>query len=95
MTEMFSNEADLVVFDKPNNSPLYPDVQKKLWPVEALYALIEVKTQLNRRDLTDAIYKFRKFKRLQRRISVCERVVRILLIPWQYYGPLTLVVRKP
>ncbi len=84
---MFSNEADLVVFDKPNNSPLYPDVRKKLWPVEALYALIEVKTQLNPRDLTDAISKFRKFKKLQRRFRFVkgrQNITESLAILWSF-----------
>lgn len=84
---IFSNEADLVVFDKPNNSPLYPDVQKKLWPVEALYALIEVKTQLNPRDLTDAISKCRKFKKLQRRfcqVRDSQNITDSLAVLWSF-----------
>ena len=84
---MFSNEADLVVFDKPNNSPLYPDVQKKLWPVEAIYALIEVKTQLNPRDLTDAISKFQKFKRLRRQfrhVKESQNIYDSLAILWSF-----------
>lgn len=84
---MFSNEADLVVFDRLNNSPLYPDVQKKLWPVEALYALIEVKTQLTPRDLMDAISKFRKFKKLQRRFRFVQgrqNITDSLAILWSF-----------
>ena len=92
---MFSNEADLVIFDKPNNSPLYPDVQKKLWPVEALYALIEVKSQLNPRDLQDAISKFRKFKRLQRlfrHVKDNQSITDSLAILWSFdcSSPVTL-----
>ena len=45
---LFSNQADLVVVDDQNNVPLYPENRSKLWPVESVYALIEVKTQLNR-----------------------------------------------
>ncbi len=45
--EKFSNQADLVVVDNQNNAPLYPESSSKLWPVESVYALIEVKTQLN------------------------------------------------
>ena len=63
---MFSSEADLLVVDHQNNAPLYPDNRKSLWPVEAIYALIEVKTNLNRTDLKDAICKGRRFKSLQR-----------------------------
>ena len=63
---MFSSEADLLVVDHQNNAPLYPDNRKSLWPIEAIYALIEVKTNLNPANLKDAISKGRKFKSLQR-----------------------------
>ena len=46
-----SNQADLVVVDKENNAPLYGDYRNKLWPVESVYALVEVKTRLNPDDL--------------------------------------------
>ena len=64
--EKFSNQADLVVVDELNNAPFYPESRKQLWPVEALYALIEVKTHLNPSDLKDAIKKGRRFKSLPR-----------------------------
>ncbi len=82
-----SNEADLVVFDSLNNSPLYPDSQKKLWPVEAVYALIEVKSQLSPRDLKDAMSKFRKFKNLQRHFPSVKdgsRITDSLAILWSF-----------
>ena len=50
---VFSKQADLVVVDKNNNAPLYSNARNKLWPVESVYALIEVKTNLNPSDLSD------------------------------------------
>lgn len=67
---LFSNQADLVVVDEQNNAPLYGATRNKLWPVEAVYALVEVKTTLSPSDLADAIAKGRKFKSLKR--SFCE-----------------------
>ena len=64
---MFSKQADLVVVDEQNNSPLYPNTTNKIWPVESVYALIEVKTKLDPRELRDAIDKGRTFKRLPRK----------------------------
>lgn len=42
---LFSNQADLVVVDALNNSPLYGTSRNQLWPVEAVYSLLEVKTR--------------------------------------------------
>ena len=84
---MFSREADLVVYDRPNNSPLYPEAEKKLWPVEGIYALIEVKTQLSPRDLQNAVEKVRKFKRLQRKFMVTKSgqyITDSLAIIWSF-----------
>ena len=63
MDGQFSNQADLLVVDKMNNAPLYPNYRNRLWPVESVYALIEVKTQLNPAELRDAVQKGRKFKK--------------------------------
>ena len=67
---MFSNQADLVVVDKKNNAPLYGNNRNKLWPAEAVYALIEVKTKLDAANLTDSVSKGQRFKRMTRKF--CE-----------------------
>ena len=74
---VFSNQADLVVVDEQNNAPLYAASRNKLWPVEAVYALIEVKTTLHPAELTDAIAKGRRFKALKRRFCEAGQVQRI------------------
>jgi len=82
-----SNEADLVVFDRANNSPLYPGFGKELWPVEGIYALIEVKSQLSPRDLNNAISKLRKFKNLQRSFPPVKdepRIADSLAVLWSF-----------
>lgn len=87
---MFSNQADLVVVDDQNNAPLYPENRNKLWPVEAVYALIEVKTNLSPSDLADAIGKGRKFKRLQRKFCEAGWPLRIkdsLFVIWSFRAP--------
>ena len=66
----FSSQADILVVDDQNNAPLYPELTNELWPVEAIYALIEVKTRLDSTTLKDALTKCRKFKSLPRRF--CE-----------------------
>ena len=88
--DMFSSQADLVVVDDQNNAPLYPESSNKLWPVEAVYALIEVKTHLSPNDLQDAVCKGRKFKRLRR--EFCDngsprRIEDSLFVIWSFESP--------
>src|ERR1022692_2002382 len=62
----FSNQADLIVADGLRNAPLYPRDPNKLWPVEAVYALLEAKAYLSPTELADAVKKGRRFKTLKR-----------------------------
>lgn len=84
---VFSNQADLVVVDEQSNAPLYAATRNKLWPVEAVYALIEVKTTLGPGDISDAVAKGRKFKTLQRKYCEAGQVQRIrdsLFVVWAF-----------
>lgn len=84
---IFSNQADLIVVDEQNNSPLYATTRNKLWPVEAVYALIEVKTVLHPEEIIDAIAKGRKFKTLKRRFCQAgqgQRLFDSLFIIWAF-----------
>lgn len=83
----WSKQADLVVVDDQNNAPLYPDASSKIWPVEAVYALIEVKTSLNPRDLEDAVAKGQKFKQLPRKFyetGSSRRIDDSLFVVWAF-----------
>jgi hypothetical protein len=86
----FSNQADLVVVDALNNSPLYAATRNQLWPVEAVYALLEVKTALSPRDLADSIAKGRRFKALSRRFCEAgqdQRITDSLFVIWGFECP--------
>ena len=87
----YSNQADLVVVDNQNNAPLYPDSMNKIWPVESVYALIEVKTNLDKRDIEDSVYKCRRFKSLQRRFCPTggnlQRTNSTLFVIWGFESP--------
>ncbi|PJW21989.1 hypothetical protein CV632_01305 [Geobacillus thermodenitrificans] len=86
----FSNQADLVIFDQLYNTPLYPTSTNKLWFVESIYALIEVKTHLNPDSLNDSIEKCKKFKKLKRNYSTVPNLPTItdsLFILWAFNGP--------
>lgn len=65
-TGYFSNQADLIIVDHLRNAPLHAASPEKLWPVEAAYAMFEVKTHLSPSDIADAVKKCRSFKKLER-----------------------------
>jgi hypothetical protein len=86
----FSNEADVVVVDQIYNAPLYPSEPNKLWLIESVYALIEVKTTLTPDELQDAIQKCRRFKTLPRKFDSLPEPPRIadsLFVLWAFNGP--------
>lgn len=83
----FSNQADLVVVDERNNAPLYGATRNQLWPVEAVYSLIEVKTTLSPTELEDSIAKGRRFKRMNRRFCQAgepQRLQESLFVIWAF-----------
>src|SRR5437867_4405276 len=84
---LFSKQADLVVVDHHNNAPLYGSSRTKLWPVEAVYGLIEVKTSLSPSNIADAITKGRHFKTLPRQFCTGPQPPRIadsLFVIWAF-----------
>lgn len=64
---IFSNQADIVIYDQLLNSPLHADLPNKLFTVESVYGLLEAKTNLTPSELSDSINKCRRFKGLERR----------------------------
>ena len=93
----FSNQADLVVVDALNNAPLHAGQHNQLWPVEAVYALIEVKTTLSPSDLEDAIAKCRRFKALKQRFcetGQAQRIFDSLFVIWSFDSAKALTLKK-
>jgi len=92
----FSNQADVVVVDQAYNAPLFPSGPRRLWLIEAAYALIEVKTNLTPSDLDDAIVKCRRFKTLPRKFDTLPENPKIrdsLFVVWAFEGPQPETVR--
>ena len=83
-----SKQADILVVDHLNNAPLHPGASHELWPVEAVYALVEVKTELSPRDLQDAVKKCQRFKQLNRRFVVADdqKIEKSLFVIWSFDG---------
>jgi hypothetical protein len=87
----FSHQADLIVVDRLNNAPLHGLSPNRLWPIEAAYALIEVKTMLTPTEIADAVQKCRRFKTLKRSfietLEWMRPVEESLFVLWAYESP--------
>lgn len=86
----FSNQADLVIVDQLYNAPLFAAEAKPLWLIEAIYALIEVKTNLSPTNIRDALEKCRRFKTLSRQFDDLPEPPKIpysLFVLWAFDGP--------
>lgn len=86
----FSTQADLVIVDQDYNAPLYPTQANKVWLVESVYALIEVKTYLRPSDIADAFEKGRRFKTLPREfdtVPVLPKIRDSLFVLWAFESP--------
>jgi len=93
----FSKQADLVIVDQLHNAPLFPSSTNKLWLVESVYALIEVKTDLTPSNLQDSLEKCVKFKRLKRNFQEVPQLPRIsesLFVLWAFNGPSNQTIKE-
>lgn len=93
----FSQQADLLVVDQAYNAPLYPEEEKRLWLVEAVYSLIEVKTHLSPSEIRDAVRKCCRFKNLPRQFADVPTLPKIpdsLFVLWAWEAPAPSTVKK-
>ena len=59
-----SSQTDIVVFDNLHNAPLLAEFGAGVYPVEIVYATIEVKSVLTKRELKSALSAIRKVRRV-------------------------------
>jgi hypothetical protein len=59
-----SAQTDIVIYDEFNNSPLYRELSASVFPVEIVYAAIEVKRNLQSKDLNPAVENIAKVRTL-------------------------------
>ena len=50
-----SSQCDIIIYDAVNNAPFYSSDAWQIYPVEMVYAVIEVKTQINRTEISKAL----------------------------------------
>ena len=94
---LFSNQADLIVTDNLNNSPLYAGSSNKLWTAESVFAMVEVKTTLTLPELRDSIAKARHFKTLPRKFADAghgQRIHDSLFVIWAFDSPAVETIKE-
>ena len=99
-----SNQCDIIIFDKQNSVSLYPaEHPNKLWPVESVYAVIEVKASLNKKELNKSINDCKKLKELEKKIPDFKNLSssplkdNILYVLWSFehsWGPNHIAVKQ-
>lgn len=59
-----SPQCDIILFDALNNAPLYKSDAWSIYPIEIVYGVVEVKTNLNANTLQDAFDKCADIRRM-------------------------------
>lgn len=83
----YSNQSDVIISDTLNNAPLFDHENNKIWLVESVYSVIEVKTKLTPTTLKDSIDKCQKFKKMNRKYfadHVNQRITDSLFVVWGF-----------
>jgi hypothetical protein len=72
-TGHISNQVDLLIFDKLNSPKLMSIDDIQYFPIESVYGIIEVKSNIDSKDtLFDALKKIKSFKSLKKSISTSK-----------------------
>ena len=96
-TGEFSNQSDVVLYDPLSNGPLYRQSPIPIWLLEAVFGVIEVKTQLTPTTLRDSIAKCRRFKQLSKHYDDSfgrQNIDDHLFIIWSFDAPTNATVKR-
>lgn len=59
-----SRQCDLIIYDKLNGVTLLYDEAVKVFPIDCIYGIVEVKSALSKAEFLDALEKIRTFKQM-------------------------------
>jgi len=71
--ELPSKQIDIIIYDKLNTLVLYNVENLRIFPIEGVYAVIEVKSNLNSKTLNEAIENIRSVKRMTKKAFVEQK----------------------
>lgn len=61
-----SNQCDIIIYDAETSPIFYKDVSQEIFPIEAVYSVIQVKSKLGKKELQDAIQNIKLYKQVPR-----------------------------
>lgn len=59
-----SKQSDLIIFDQLNNIPLLYDSKVQVYPIDCIYGIVEVKSQLSKQKLIEGLENIKSVKQL-------------------------------
>ena len=68
-----SKQIDIVIYDKLNTPVLYSSDNARIFPIEGVYAVIEVKSHLNVKELEKSIENIRSVTKLTKRAFIEQK----------------------
>lgn len=70
-----STQCDIIIYDK-NHSPLIENTEyQRFYPIESVVAVGEIKSDLSKEKLKDALFKLKNFKMLRKNVSTDEHFI--------------------
>ena len=88
--ELPSKQIDIVIYDKLNTPILYNAENLRIFPIEGVYMIIEVKSNLDLNALKDAIENIRSVKKMSKKAFVEQKgaiihTVNLYRKEWEYF----------
>jgi len=85
-----SKQIDIIIYDKLNIPILYNAGNLRIFPIEGVYAVIEVKSNLNSKTLKDAIENIRSVKKMTKKAFFEQKgaiihTVNLYGKEWEYF----------
>ena len=63
-TNHVSKQSDLIIFDQLDNVPLLYDSKVQVYPIDCIYGIIEIKSQLSKQKLIEGLENIKSVKQL-------------------------------
>lgn len=68
-----SRQSDLIVFDQLDNIPLLYDSQIQVYPIDCVYGIVEVKSQLSKTKLFEGLENIKSVKQLSPKDNITKK----------------------
>lgn len=69
-----SNQIDIIIYDRINNAPLLNQYSANVFPIECVYAFIEVKTTIDNNELLKSIKSINTIRKISRNKKFIKQI---------------------